>query len=167
MTLGDFLNLCDQSNVLILFFLIAMPLTALLAGVFGKGEGHTSPWKYLYMVVMYMVCIPGIFAITLNVYLIVIEGRSILDANMFTQILPVVCMFLTLRLIRWNVPFDKVPGFGKLGGLILVLTLIISLLWILEKTNIFVISIMPFSYFIILFVVILIGLRFGLKRMFG
>ena len=88
-----------------------------------------------------------------------------MDANLYTQILPVFSMFTTLWLIRWNVAFDEIPGFGKLGSLILVLTVLISLLWVLEKTNIFIISFMPFHYFVIFFILVLILLRFGLKKM--
>jgi hypothetical protein len=113
MTLGEFLNVCDSSSSLILFFLIALPLTALLAKVFGSGQGHISPWKYLYTILMYLACIPGIFAVTLNLYLFIFEQSSILDANLYTQILPVFSMFLTLWLIRWNVSFDEIPGFYK------------------------------------------------------
>lgn len=166
MTLGDFLNVCESSQSLILFFLIALPLTTLLAGIFGKGEGHLSPWKYLYMVILYLAVVPGIFAITLNLYLIIFENSSILEANLFTQILPIIVMIVTLWLIKWNVSFNDVPGFDKISGLIMVLTLLISLLWILEKTNVFIISFMPFHYFVLFFILLLIGIRFALKKVF-
>ncbi len=165
MTLGDFLNVCDQSNSIILFFLIALPLTAFFAGIFGKGEGYKSPWKYLYMILLYLACVPGIFAFTLNIYLMVFEHKSILDANIYTQILPVIMMIVTLWLIKWNIDYDQIPGFNKIGGLILVLTILISFLWVIEKTNIYVISFMPFHYFIIFFILVLIAIRFAIKRL--
>lgn len=166
MTLGDFLNVCSANESIVLFYFLALPLTALLAWVFGKGQGHESPWKYLYSALVYLACIPGIFAITLSVFLLLFERNgSILDANMHTQILPVISMFATLWLIRRNVDFDFIPGFGKITTLVLLLTALIALFWILERTHIFVISIMPIEYFIALFVVILVILRFGMKKL--
>jgi len=91
--------------------------------------------------------------------------QSVNDVNLYTQVLPIISMVLTLWLIRKNVKLDQVPGFEKLGGLIMILFALIVFMWILEKTHIFAITIIPFSYFVILFVVLLVGIRFGWKRM--
>lgn len=145
---------------------MALPLTALLAWVFGKNEGHISPWKYLYSTLVYLACIPGIFAVTLSVFMFLFEKNgSILDANVYTQVLPIVSMFLTLYLIKKNVDFDFIPGFGKIGTLVMILTALIALFWILERTRIFVISFLPIQYFAILFIAILVMLRVGMKKM--
>ena len=167
MTLGEFFNHCSEHpDNLIIYFLI-LPITALLALIFGKNEGHLSPWKYLYSLLVYLACIPGIFAITLSIYMFFFERGSIMNANIYTQVLPILCMFITLWIIRRNVDFDLVPGFDKIGSLVFFLTVLIILLWILEKTNIFVFTYMPFMQFVILFVVIIILLRYGLKKTFG
>ena len=165
MTLGQFFETLSGNPSVLCFLLVALPLTALLASVFGKNEGMKSPWRELYTFLIYMTCIPGIFSITLNVYLFLFERQSIMDANIFAQVLPIISMALTLWLIRRNVQFDQIPGFEKLGGLIMILVALISLMWILEKTHIFAVTIVPFHYFIILFVAILVGIRFGWKRM--
>ena len=165
MTLGQFLQLLADNPTVPLFFYIALPLTAFLASIFGKGEGHVSPWKYMYTIVVYMACIPGIFAFTLNIYLLLFERRSILDTDIFTQILPIVCMVITMWLVKRNVDYDDIPGFGKLSGLILMLTGLITLLWICEKMRIFAITIIPFHYFIILFIILIIGVTTGWKKL--
>ncbi len=144
-----------------------MPLTALLAYIFGKGEGSISPWKYLYSFLVYLVCIPGIAAIVLNLYLVLIEKQSLLDLNLYTQILPIISMIVTLLLIRKNVSFDDIPGFHKISALIWILMALMALLWVCEKTHIFVISFMPFHYFIILLIVLLGLIHFGTKRFFS
>ena len=165
MTLGQFLQLLADNPTVPLFFYIALPLTAFLASIFGKGEGHVSPWKYMYTIVVYMACIPGIFAFTLNIYLLLFERRSILDTDIFTQILPIVCMVITMWLVKRNVDYDDIPGFGKLSGLILMLSGLITLLWICEKMRIFAITIIPFHYFIILFIILIIGVTTGWKKL--
>lgn len=166
MTLGEFFTSCSENPTVLLFFFVALPLTALLAGYFGKGEGHLSPWKYLYSALIYMSAIPGIFSITLSIYMFFFERGSIMNANIYTQILPIIIMLITFWIIRKNVSFDSIPGFDKINGLIFFLTILIILLWILEKTNIYVFTYMPFLQFILLFVAMIFLLRFGLKRMF-
>ncbi|MBK8701301.1 MAG: hypothetical protein IPN29_17860 [Saprospiraceae bacterium] len=167
MTLGEFFSHCSQSPETLITYFTVLPLTAFLAWIFGKNEGHLSPWKYLYSILVYLVCIPGIFAVTLSIYMFFFERGSILNANIYTQILPIICMVVTLWLIRRNVDFQYVPGFDKIGSLVFFLTVLIILLWILEKTNIFVFTYMPFFQFALLFGLIIVLLRFGLKRIFG
>ncbi|MBK9149672.1 MAG: hypothetical protein IPM26_01195 [Saprospiraceae bacterium] len=167
MTLGQFFESVSAQPSGLLTFFVMVPVTALIAGILGKGEGHLSPWKYLYSVLIYLACIPGIFALTLSVYLFLFERTSILDTNVFTQILPVICMIATLWLVRKNVDLKFVPGFGRLNGLMFMLTALITLMWILEKTHIWVISFMPFYQFLLFFLIMLILVRLGWSRMFS
>ena len=165
MTLGDFFDYIGQHPTTFLFFYLALPITAALALFFGKGEGHRSPWKYMYSVLVYLSAIPGIFAITLNAYLFLFERQSIMNADVITQIVPVLSMFLTLYLVRKNVSFDDVPGFGKISALIFIISALIILMWILEKTHIFAITIIPFALFIGFFLALLFLVVLGWKRL--
>ena len=121
----------------------------------------------MYTVLVYLTSIPGIFAITLSVYLFIFERQSILETNIFTQIVPIISMVVTLWLIRRNVSFEEIPGFDKLGGLIMIIAAIIIILWIIEKTHIFAITIIPFYFFVILFIVLLILIRFGWQKFYS
>jgi hypothetical protein len=165
MTLGDFFRICSENPGILLFYMIAVPLTALLAWIFGRGEGHISPWKYLYSFLVYLTCIPGIFAITLSIYLVLFEQRSILETNIFTQIVPVISMVVTLVLIRRNVSLDDVPGFGKLSGLIMIITAVIALLWILDRMRIFAITFIPFIWIVVFFLLMMLFVIIGIRRL--
>ena len=147
------------------FFLI--PITALVAGILGKGEGHLSPWKYLYSTLVYLICVPGILAITLSVYLFLFERRSVFDTDIFTQILPVLSMVGTLLLIRKNVPLERIPGFGKMSGLIMMILTTLFVMWILDKTRLIAFSYIPFQYVILMFVGLLLIFRIGWSRIFS
>jgi len=164
MTLGDFFKLLSDNPSVVLFLFISVPLTAFLATIFGKNEGAKAPWKHLYSILIYLTCIPGIFAVTLNVYLFLFERQPVAQVNLYTQILPIISMVVTLWLIRKNVRLDQVPGLGKIGGLMMILSVLIVFMWILEKTHIFAITFIPFSYFIILFVFLLVIIRFGWRK---
>lgn len=166
MTLQEFFELLAQNPQFILAFFGLIPFTALVAGILGKGEGHLAPWSYLYSTLIYLVAIPGIFAITLNVYLFIFERRSIMQTDIYTQILPILSMVITLLLIKRNVDLDLIPGFGKLSGLIMMILSVFVILWIIEKTHIFAITFIPFQYFLLFFVGLLVIVRLGWNKLF-
>lgn len=165
MTLGEFFEWSGNNPALLLGFFFLVPFLALLALFFSKEEGHLSPWKYLYSVLIYLVAIPGIFAVTLSIYLFLFERRSIMDTNLFTQVLPIVSMLATFILIRKQVDLDLVPGFGKLSGLITIIGVLIVLMWIIDKTHIYSITFMPFWAVILILIAGFLLVWSGLKRL--
>ena len=169
MTLQELFDTIGNNPSWIMIYFCLIPITALIAGFLGKGEGNLTPWRELYSVLIYMVCIPGIFAITLSIYFFLFERRSILDTDVYNQIIPVVSMLVTLFLIRNNASMDRIPGFGKISGLIMVIFASLALMWGLDNTRIHIIAFtrMPFYYVIGIFVAIFLAVRFGFKRMLG
>ena len=165
MTLGEFFEWTGDHPGLMISFFIAIPLIALLAGMFSKGEGHLSPWKYLYSTLIYLVSVPGIFAVTLNIYLFLFERRSIMDTNLYTQVLPVLSMIATILIIKKQVSLDLVPGFDKLSGLMVVIGAIMTLMWIIDKTHIYSITFMPFYVVILILVAGFFVIRMGLRKL--
>ncbi len=164
MTLGEFLTFLNNNPIYIIFYLIILPFAAFLAGRFGKNEGHLSPWKYLYAVIIYLVCIPGIFALALNIYLFLFERQRIFDMQINTQLLPVFSMIATLLIIRRNVNLELIPGFHKLSGLITMIAALMSIMWFIDRIRIIVFSYLPIQYLLLIFVVLLIAIRFGWSR---
>jgi len=114
-----------------------------------------------------LACIPGILAVALNVYLFLFEKQSIFDADIFTQILPILFMMLTIIIIRRNVNLDEVPGFGKLSGLIMMISAVLIIMFFLDRTRIYIFSYLPLSNAIIAFIVLLLVIRFGWRRLSG
>jgi len=166
MTLKDFLDLCAANPSIILLYFLCLPMTAFLAGLFGKGEANISPWKYLYSVLMYLACVPGIFAITLNIYLFLFERQPIMEMDIYAQILPIIIMIFTLLLIRKNTCFEDIPGFNKLGGLLIVIAAVLGIMWFLDKTRIIVFSYMPVYFVFIILAILFIVIRYGARKMF-
>jgi hypothetical protein len=169
MTLKAFFEQLANQPYLILSFFLLIPFTAFLAGVMGKNEGHISPWKYLYSTLVYLVCVPGIFAVTLNIYFFLFEKQPIMNTDVFTQILPIVSMVATLLIVRNNVAYDEIPGFGKLSGMMMMIFATLVLMWGLDRTDIRIVAFtyMPFYYVILIFIALLIAFRVGMKRVFG
>ncbi len=167
MTFQEFFDLLAENPVYILAFFILIPLTAILAGWMGKGEGHLTPWKQLYSTLIYLICVPGIFAVTLSIYLFVFERRSILLTDIYTQILPVLSMVITLMVIRKNVNLDLIPGFDKISGLITIITATLVLMWLVDRTRVWVISFLPFWQAILIFAALLLVVKWGWGKLFS
>jgi hypothetical protein len=164
MTLQEFFYFLGQSPSYILTYFSAIPLIALLANFMGKGEGHLSPWRFLYAALIYAVCIPGIFAFALNIYLFLFERRSVMESDVFSQILPIFSMIGTLLIIRQNAPFDAIPGFDKLSGLIMMISATFAFMWFLDRTHIYVVSYLPFWQVALIFLALFLIVRYGWSR---
>lgn len=166
MTLRELFDYLSANPSLVVGYFLALPFIALLAGFIGKGEGHLSPWKYLYSGLVFLVCVPGIFAAALAVYLFLFEqGGSIFNVNLLTQVLPIVSMVVTLGIIRRNAPFSYIPGFGKLSDLIVMIVSVFVLMYFVDRLHLIAWVYVPVQWLLIIVVGLLILFRFGLKRM--
>ncbi|MBP6183878.1 MAG: hypothetical protein KA479_02995 [Saprospiraceae bacterium] len=166
MTLGDFFTLIGQNPILLIGYYAVVPLTALLAGILGQAEGHLTPWKYLYGSLVYLAAVPGMFALILTLYFWLFERRSILETDLYIQVLPILSMVLTFWLIRWNTPLDKVPGFGKIAGLLIMVFVVLILMWAIDRTHIIAFTYLPFYIVILILIFLLILFRYGWFAMF-
>ena len=167
MTLKQLFDLIAENPAYILFYFAIIPFEAFLAGALGRGEGHLSPWKFLYSILIYAVCVPGIFAVTLSIYFFLFEKRSILDADVYIQLLPIVSMVATLLIIKRSVDFDDIPGFDKLSGLMMMIAATLGIMWFVDLTRIYAITYLRFEVVILIFIVLLLVIRFGWSRIFG
>ena len=166
MTLREFFDYLSTHPLAIMGFFLLIPLIALMAGWMGRGEGHLSPWRYLYSLLVYAVCIPGIFSVTLSLYLFLFErGGSIMNLNLLTQVAPALSMILTLGIIRRNTPCESIPGFGKLSSLMMTIGAVFVLMYLLDRTHLIAFVSVPVQYLVLIVVGLLVVLRIGFKQM--
>jgi hypothetical protein len=127
------------SNPLLLSIVLGIPpVVALAAGpLHGAGNGARGAWRYLYSAVIYATCIPGILAVVLTGYSLFVARENLLDVNVLTYIAPIVTMVATLVIVRRNVPFDQVPGFDRLSGLMTMIAMTFVIVLAVSKTRIF------------------------------
>ena len=139
MTTRDLIQWAGQHSVVLLLAFVAPPVLAWLAGkLHDKDQGKLAPWKYLYAVLVYLVCVPGMFAGVITAYTLFFSGENLLDANLLVYVLPIASMVATLVLIRKNVSFDDVPGFDRLSGLMVMVGCSFVIALAIQKTRIFV-----------------------------
>jgi hypothetical protein len=102
--------------------------------------------------------------VAFSVYLFLFERGSIMNTDLFTQILPVISMILTLNIIRRNVAFESIPGFGRISDLMFMIGALIVVMWLLDRTHIYAFSYIPIHVLLLLIVGLLLVFRLGLKR---
>lgn len=167
MTLKEFFELIGDNPTSVLGYFIFIPICALIAGIMGKNEGHLSPWKYFYSTLIYLVAVPGIFSIALNVYKFLFDRGSALDADIYFQILPIISMVVTFLIIRKNVSLELIPGFRNLTGLLVMIFAVFALMWGLDRTRIFMVAFVniPFYFVLLIFIALLLVVKFGWDRL--
>jgi hypothetical protein len=139
MTVRDLINLAGQHSLALIVAFLAPPLAAWLLGLMHpRGQGGAPPWKYFSAVLVYLACIPGMFAAVVTAYSLFFSRENLLDANLLVYFLPIVSMAATLILIRKNVTFDEVPGFDRLSGLMAMVGCSFAIALAIQKTNIWV-----------------------------
>ena len=149
-----------------IFYFLILPIAALLGNIMAKGEGHLSPWCIFYSFLIYLSVIPGIFAILLNVYHIFFEKRSIYNMNMMIEVLPIASMVLSLFLIKKNVDYKDIPGFGKMTGFLGTIGGLMLVFFVLDKMRLLVFSYLPIHWLIIALVGLFLLIRIGTKKLF-
>lgn len=167
MTLRDLLVYVGNHPESVVLYFAILPIAALLVAWIAGQEGRNAPWRYLYSAVIYLSAVPGIFALSLGVYLFLFERGSIMDIDVYTQVLPIASMILTLAIVRRNVDLSYVPGFEKLSGLLMLIAATIGLMWLVDRTRIFAIVSMPFSAVVLIFAGLMLVLSFGYRQFFG
>lgn len=164
MTLQEFFDYLSANPAVVVMYFLGLPLTALLSNFMGRGEGHLSPWKYLYSVLVFLACVPGIFAAALAVYLFLFErGHSIFQMNLLTQLLPIVSMITTLVIVQRNAPFESIPGFGKLSSLMTMIGAVFVLMYLLNRLHLVAWVNVPVHYLVLIVGGLLLAFRFALK----
>ncbi|NUM52182.1 MAG: hypothetical protein HUU46_00935 [Candidatus Hydrogenedentes bacterium] len=146
---------------------VAPPVVAIaLRFVHGLGEGARAPWRYVYALLVYWACLPGVFVAVVVGYMLFFTNENLLDQNVLLYIFPPVSMVVTLMLIRKNVSFDDVPGFDRLSGLIAVIAVTFVIILAVQKTRLWLVF--GGSIFVLTAIVMgLIGvLQWGLYALF-
>ena len=166
MTLQDIFNQIGQNPSVVIAFFVGLPLLAFVSLLFSKDESYEKPWPHYYSGIIYMACIPGIFAITLTVYAFLFEGKSLLNVNFFVYFLPIISMIVTLLILRSRLDLDRIPGFDKLSGLLFIIATAFITLLLIQKTRIWVMFHGSVWFLVGVFVVLFLIFRVGWVKLF-
>jgi hypothetical protein len=167
MTLRDLAELADTHTIILASAFIALPAVAWLIGrIHARGRGGAAPWRYIYSVLVYLACAPGMFAGVITAYTLFFSRENLMDVNMLVYFLPIVSMIVTLVLIRKSVSFDEVPGFDRLSGLMATVGISFALALAIQKTNIWIFFGGSIVWLFILAAAIFLLLKWSAGRLF-
>jgi hypothetical protein len=159
MTVRELIGLVgEQPQVVLAAFLFPPLIVWILGRIHGRGNGERSPWKYIYALLIYLSVVPGMCVLVLTAYILFFTGESLLDVNLVVYGLPIVSMIATLAVMRAHVDFDAVPGFDRLSGLMVMITISFVFALIIRKTRIWLFfggSIATFIVFLVAFFALL------------
>lgn len=140
MTLRELITLVGDHSLLMAGLLAVPPLAAIaLTFVVKRDAGAGNRLRYVYSVLVYVACIPGIFAAVLTAYALFFTSKNLLDVNVLVYLLPLIAMGVTLVFVRKAVKLDDVPGFDRLSGLMVMLAMTFALVLGIQKTRIWVV----------------------------
>lgn len=166
MTLRDYFNYALTNPHWFVFFFLIIPIIAVLVGWISKNEKDKTFWNYLFSVLIYLVCVPGIFSITLDIYLFLFERQSIFEMNLVLQLLPILSMVFTLQIIKYYVSLDDIPGFKRISGLVMIIFFTICIMWFVDRTQIYAIAFLSLYQVVLVFIVLFLLVKYGWYLMF-
>lgn len=167
MTIEELAQTAATQPALIGGFLVAPIVLAALAMIGGRDPAGTSPRRYLFAALIYLVCVPGIMATVITAYALLFDGASLLALDVLVYFGPIVSMALTLMLVSRTTPLDRVPGFGRIGGLMLMMGAAFFVAFILQRMRIWVLFAGGLGSLLVLGLVLFFALRIGAARAFG
>lgn len=140
MSIEEFLAAVGSRPVVPVALFLAVPAVAWSLGlVHDRAKSSRSPWKFVYSVLVHTACIPGVFAAVIVGYTFLFTRESLLRLDLVVTFLPIVSMVATIVVIARRVDLDRLPGFGRLWGLITLLAISFFIALILDRLRVWVI----------------------------
>ncbi len=165
MTIAEFILWLEQYPNFIILYMVIVPAIAFISSMFLSQPDEKSPVKYLYSVLVYATCVPGILAIVISGYDLFFQKIDLKQANVLVYFVPIISMIVTLAIISRAIKMVQVPGFKKLSGLMLMIGVSSILVFILHKM-IFVTFFAGSIYTLVgLFIILFIGIKLGWDKL--
>lgn len=134
MTVQELIDLVGGEPLALVAALVGIVAVAFIVGMaHGPGRGTDAPWRYVYAVLVYAACVPGVLATLLTAYTVLFLRGSLLQVNVAVYFAPIVAMAATLAIVHRNVDLDDVPGFDRLSGLILMIAASFAVVFVLSR----------------------------------
>lgn len=163
MTIQDLIDWFNGNHYITLgYFAIIILLTVIVVSIINTNNAKAL--KYVMSAIVYAVTIPGVLAVILVLYALLMQRSNILNVGIVTYFVPIVAMVITLMILNKKVLMRNIPGFDKLSSLILMIGIAFGIIFILQKTYFGVLFIGGFTQLIMVFAVVLIILKVAWSR---
>ena len=163
MTLKDLFDRIAVNPEPILLYFGLLPLLAGGIGFACGSKAPQKPYSIVFSTLIYLSCIPGIFSVMILLDDI-FTRRGWRNFDVYTQILPIISMALTVHIISKRVSLDLLPGFKRLSGFITMIAGTFLVIFVLERLNFHVLFLGSVWHLFLLFAVIFMFLKYGWER---
>lgn len=164
MTIQEIIDQFGNNSGIILNYYIVLLVLCLLGLLFVKSDDFKSPVNYFYTGLVYAICIPALLSFMLLLYSFFFLRANLLQVNALTYFLPIASLILLLFIIKKTVPLKKIPGFEKISGLFLLISITFIVTYVLQRMFFGVFFIGSFKHLIAIFLVLLVLFRFGWRK---
>lgn len=163
MSLQDLINWFGDNQTSILgYFAVLLILSLVLITI--TNDKNFNSIKYLLSAVIYAVTVPGILSAIIILYSLFILNANLLNVNVVVYFVPVIAMILTLVIINKKIPMRRIPGFDRLSGLMIMISVAFSIVFVLQKTYFGIFLFGGFTQLLVVFAVLLIVLKVAWSR---
>jgi len=168
-SIDDLLRVAAEHSWLVLAYFVAPPLLTFGTGrIHGtRREGARNPYAAMYCVLIYLVSVPGALAAALTGYGLFFLRADLRNVPILIYFLPIASMLATWALMRSQVDLDDVPGFGRLSGLLLLISLCFAVAFVLNRLFFGVLFFGSFWGLLVVAALAFALFRAGLRRLAG
>lgn len=166
MTFEQLLHSLGQNPEVLLAVFVGIPVVAFCLHLI-LGRSDLRHWRYVYSVLVYLTCVPGMFATALTAYTLLFLRVNLLGVNMLVYFLPILSMAATLGVIRRSISFDVIPGFHRIQGLMLLLGASFLVVFLLDRLRVWLVFRGSFLALVALALVLFLALKWGMHKLFG
>ncbi|WP_299434326.1 hypothetical protein [uncultured Aquimarina sp.] len=165
MTVQDFINWFGNNPNLVLGYFAVIIAFSLIGLLYVKPVNFKPPINYFYGILIYAVTIPGLLALILLLYSFFFLKTNLLQLDLVTYFVPLISMIIALVIINKTIPMSRIPGFGKLSGLFIMIMITFIITYILQRMFFGVFFVGRFQYLVVFFLALLFGLKIAWDRM--
>jgi hypothetical protein len=167
MTPRELIELAGAHPAVLTAVLLAVPALAAATGLMHQpGAGGRGPWPWVYAILVYAACIPGVGAAVVTGYTLFFTHENLLDKDVVVYLLPILSMVATLVLVRRAVSFDEVPGFDRISGLMAAIAVAFALTLALRRTFIGIVFVGSLARLLVFVGALIALLQWGLRAAF-
>lgn len=166
MSLQELLGWIDAHPGPVLAYFIGLPLLAWLGGrLHPHGQVYDSPVRWLYTLVLYGTCVPGVIAAVALAD--TLAHGNLMQAGVLSVFLPLISMLASFGIVRRQADPDHIPGFRRMTAFMLLLVLTAVGVFLLMRTRIWIFFGGGIGTLLLAMAVLFMLLKWAFDRAFG
>jgi len=166
MTVENSISQIDNYQTQIILYFAIIPIISFVFAVMHKETDKTNTIDYLLSVLIYAVSLPGILSVTLVFYSMFFVKINMLQVSLLVYFVPIVSMITTFVAISRKVSFGRLPGFGRLWSLMVLLAIIYFSILLLYRLRIHFVFLGSIKHLLIIGVVIFVAIKIVTNKLF-